>query len=45
MNLFTTIGAAILAVFALAAIMSLPVLLHWDWLMPSIFGLGLKHGD
>lgn len=39
MNLFTTIGAAILAVFLLAAIMSLPVMLLWDWLMPSIFGL------
>lgn len=39
MNFFTTIGAAILAVFALAAIMSLPVMLLWDWLMPSIFGL------
>lgn len=39
MNLFTTIGAAILAVFLFAAIMSLPVMLLWDWLMPSIFGL------
>lgn len=25
--------------FCVAAVMSLPVMLLWDWLMPTIFGL------
>lgn len=31
------VGAAIL--IFVAALMSLPVMLLWDWLMPAIFGL------
>jgi len=31
------LGAGIL--FFVAALMSLPVMLLWDWLMPTIFGL------
>lgn len=31
------VGAAFL--FVVAAVMSLPVMLLWDWLMPTIFGL------
>jgi hypothetical protein len=36
------IGAIVVAVailFFVAALMSLPVMLLWDWLMPTIFGL------
>lgn len=29
----------VVASFLAAAIMSLPVMLLWDWLMPTIFGL------
>lgn len=29
----------IVVLFAVAALMSLPVMLLWDWLMPTIFGL------
>jgi hypothetical protein len=29
----------IVLLFAVAALMSLPVMLLWDWLMPTIFGL------
>jgi hypothetical protein len=34
-----TIVFAFLAVAAVAAFMSLPVMLLWDWLMPTLFGL------
>lgn len=29
----------VVAAFLLGAIISLPVMLLWDWLMPTIFGL------
>jgi hypothetical protein len=29
----------IIVLFAVSALMSLPVMLLWDWLMPKIFGL------
>ena len=29
----------IVLLFAVAALMSLPVMLLWDWLMPTLFGL------
>jgi hypothetical protein len=35
-NLFVEVFAAL---FLIAALMSLPVMLLWDWLMPTIFGL------
>lgn len=41
-TLATIIGAVIFAaviVVAFAALLSLPVLLLWNWLMPAIFGL------
>lgn len=31
------VGTTVL--FAVSALMSLPVMLLWDWLMPTIFGL------
>lgn len=31
---------AIVYAVTYAAIMSLPVMLLWDWLMPALFGLG-----
>ena len=34
-----TIVLAIFALVALSAFMSLPVMLLWDWLMPTLFGL------
>ena len=39
-NIILAIAGSILYLFALAAFMSLPVMLLWDWLMPTIFGLG-----
>ena len=39
MNAVTVIFGAIALLFIVAAVMSLPVMLLWDWLMPSIFGL------
>lgn len=36
--LMMVLGAAAL-LFLVAALMSLPVMLLWDWLMPTIFGL------
>lgn len=29
----------VMVLFVVAALMSLPVMLLWDWLMPQIFGL------
>lgn len=29
----------LIVLFAVSALMSLPVMLLWDWLMPKIFGL------
>ena len=40
MNALMTILGGILLLFIVAALMSLPVMLLWDWLMPTIFGLG-----
>jgi hypothetical protein len=40
MNVIAGIFTLILYLFVMAAIMSLPVMLLWDWLMPTIFGLG-----
>ena len=34
-----TIVLAFFAVVAVAAFLSLPVMLLWDWLMPTLFGL------
>lgn len=39
MNAITIILASIGILFVVAALMSLPVMLLWDWLMPAIFGL------
>jgi hypothetical protein len=39
MNAVTVIFGAIVGLFIVAAVMSLPVMLLWDWLMPGIFGL------
>ena len=39
MNAVTVIFGAIALLFIVAAIVSLPVMLLWDWLMPGIFGL------
>lgn len=39
MNVVTTMLAAILAAFILGLLLSIPVMLLWNWLMPVIFGL------
>ena len=39
MNFGTFILTTIVGLFIVAAIVSLPVMLLWDWLMPGIFGL------
>lgn len=39
MNAVSVIFGAIALLFIVAAVMSLPVMLLWDWLMPGIFGL------
>ena len=39
MNLVSVIVVYVVMLFVLAALMSLPVMLLWDWLMPGIFGL------
>lgn len=39
MNFATFIVTTIAGLFIVTAIISLPVMLLWDWLMPSIFGL------
>lgn len=39
MNFLSFILTTIVGLFIVAAIISLPVMLLWDWLMPSIFGL------
>ena len=39
MKALETIVVGIVILFAVAALMSLPVMLLWDWLMPTIFGL------
>ncbi len=39
MRAFNTLDEVFVALFLIAALMSLPVMLLWDWLMPTIFGL------
>ena len=39
MNLIFVIVGYVIMLFVVAALMSLPVMLLWDWLMPGIFGL------
>lgn len=39
MKAFNTLVEVFVALFLIAAMMSLPVMLLWDWLMPKIFGL------
>ena len=39
MNIVQKITTVIVLIIAVAAVMSLPVMLLWDWLMPEIFGL------
>lgn len=39
MNLLAALIMGIALLFFVAALMSLPVMLLWDWLMPTIFGL------
>lgn len=39
MKILLGVGVFILMFLILAALLSLPVMLLWDWLMPSIFGL------
>jgi hypothetical protein len=39
MKAFNTLVEVFVALFLIAALMSLPVMLLWDWLMPALFGL------
>lgn len=39
MNLISVFVVYVVMLFVAAALMSLPVMLLWDWLMPGIFGL------
>jgi hypothetical protein len=39
MNILTQIFVGVVLLVLVAALMSLPVMLLWDWLMPTIFGL------
>lgn len=39
MNALATILGGVLLLVCVAALMSLPVMLLWDWLMPTIFNL------
>ena len=39
MKVFDVLFAGLIILFVMAALMSLPVMLLWDWLMPTIFGL------
>lgn len=39
MKAFNNLVEVFVALFLIAAMMSLPVMLLWDWLMPKIFGL------
>ena len=39
MEFLAVIFVGIALLFIVAALMSLPVMLLWDWLMPTIFGL------
>ena len=39
MNILAAILFGVILLVFVAALMSLPVMLLWDWLMPTIFGL------
>jgi hypothetical protein len=39
MNTLSAIILGVVVLVFVAAVMSLPVMLLWDWLMPTIFGL------
>jgi hypothetical protein len=39
MKVIDIIVAGALILFVVSALLSLPVMLLWDWLMPTIFGL------
>jgi hypothetical protein len=39
MKVIGVIVGALIAVFALSVVLAIPVMLLWDWLMPTIFGL------
>lgn len=39
MNLVSVMVVYVVMLFVAAALMSLPVMLLWDWLIPGIFGL------
>jgi hypothetical protein len=39
MKVFDVLFAGLIILFVMAALVSLPVMLLWDWLMPTIFGL------
>lgn len=39
MEILALIFVGVALLFLVAALMSLPVMLLWDWLMPTIFGL------
>ena len=39
MNIINTLVAAIVVIVAFSLLMAVPVMLLWDWLMPTIFGL------
>ena len=39
MKIFDVLFAGFIILFVMAALVSLPVMLLWDWLMPTIFGL------
>jgi hypothetical protein len=40
LNALTTLAGVLGMIFVWGMIMSLPVMLLWDWLMPVLFGLG-----
>lgn len=39
MNIMQKVTTIVVLIIVVAAVMSLPVMLLWDWLMPEIFGL------
>ena len=39
MNIVQKVATVVGLIIVVAAVMSLPVMLLWDWLMPEIFGL------
>jgi len=39
-NALGTLAGVLVMIFVWGMILSLPVMLLWDWLMPALFGLG-----